>query len=898
MIVTPNRADLATYLEMLFGYMEPGEENFAYAIALRGVGEKGTSGEGGFIEAQIVPPLQSQTQVDLILGHVQRWSAHKRASFIVPAAVAPSALSDNKATEDRILQFPTMCVDLDQGETEKALAHAVKYMGQASMVVHSGGITAEGHPKMHVYWRFSEPSSFVSRIAQARKQLALKLGGDAAFGRSTQVIRLPGSVYSKNGLERPCWIASQSSAEYESGENLQVIADMPAVEGIQLDTSKLPVTSQFYISAGGGLDFGAFKAAKGDLADDKPDIGKSLVSDIHEGGGPDGNRWGELSRVAGLYIKQARDGLIKMSDARGMSNAWMQLHMKPPYPPQKFETEFNKLVDVDARNHGPLIDGVVLPFARGGNPNKSPPDDMVEQQDGSFAAPLKLDDWDYSQWNDDQRPTRKFLVPGLIQMGKSVLLAAEGGAGKTFLLLDLAAKIAMHDASYLQSWCGMPLADDAGGTVAMVTTEDDEEEIKIRLSDILTKEQRARIKQRKTFKILPTINAGGAFALVERQRAQGPARVSERWKVVLDQLKTYDNLKLVIIDTLNTTLHGEENSATVINEYVQAAASVVCGEKKAALIITHHIRKPGANVKIYTADDMKAAIRGSSALIGAFRCVIGVWAAPDYKARLSQMGMQPKRGQLYNLSVVKANNPEMAYDMRALLRQPSGLLSDITEKEKVLVAGATNELSAWVVKAAEYAAEKMHPFSCKAMEKRPPNGRRHQLPPPLHALTERAIKTLVEKLIEDGRLVQCNPAGQKTYNYLDVPGGPLARADAAEDGTLYKVSGGKDFEPPDWLTAFAYHVAEQRIVATGKELDRTIKQGAKKPVEPRPASPFNPNRTEQQNVPPPLAAVASVNSEGPQAESAAVSPHHSGGACGAKSLMQFSPDCSNETKGL
>src|SRR3546814_14501453 len=48
----------------------------------------------------------------------------------------------------------------------------------------------------------------------------------------------------------------------------------------------------------------------------------------------------------------------------------------------------------------------------------------------------------------------------------------------------------------------------------------------------------------------------------------------------------------VIVDTLNATLHGEENSAAVIQEYVRAIAPI-CGELGAAFVVTHHIRKPG-----------------------------------------------------------------------------------------------------------------------------------------------------------------------------------------------------------------------------------------------------------------------------------------------------------------
>src|SRR3546814_11515198 len=63
----------------------------------------------------------------------------------------------------------------------------------------------------------------------------------------------------------------------------------------------------------------------------------------------------------------------------------------------------------------------------------------------------------------------------------------------------------------------------------------------------------------------------------------------------------------VIVDTLNATLHGEENSAAVIQEYVRAIAPI-CGELGAAFVVTHHIRKQGKE-PIRDLDDMRSEER-------------------------------------------------------------------------------------------------------------------------------------------------------------------------------------------------------------------------------------------------------------------------------------------------
>src|SRR3546814_20793929 len=66
----------------------------------------------------------------------------------------------------------------------------------------------------------------------------------------------------------------------------------------------------------------------------------------------------------------------------------------------------------------------------------------------------------------------------------------------------------------------------------------------------------------------------------------------------------------VIVDTLNATLHGEENSAAVIQEYVRAIAPI-CGELGAAFVVTHHIRKQGKEpIRDMDDIDRKSVVRG------------------------------------------------------------------------------------------------------------------------------------------------------------------------------------------------------------------------------------------------------------------------------------------------
>lgn len=804
------RGDIENYLDMLFGYVDFAGEQQGCIVA-RGVGEKGTPQEGVFRENEgIRGDLGREFIIEKIVGAAERWANHRIASFIIPAVMDLSCLEKGKAGDEATKWFTTLVVDIDKGDTDEKLKHAIRHLGQPSMVVGSGGTTDTGHPKRHLYWRLQEPSDKIELIAKSRKTLALKLGGDTSFGRMPQVIRIPGSIYGKNNVTKLCTIEARSLSEYDLEELLIAIDDMPYAPGVEEHVEAVIRDIVNFRIETGGLNFGAYHAAGGDTT--KSDVGRALVSQISEGGEVDRNRWSEFNKVAGHHIHAARVGSESMEEAKNNTEGWMKANMNPPWPPVRFETEWKSLLNVDIQRHGampipfkaaPLVSGV-LDLKPGGLGNHQL---------------LNLSDWAVDTWTDGARPEREFLVKGMILAGKPHLLAAEGGAGKTFLLLDLGLKVSTFQPGDESQWCGAPLL--SGGTVVMFTTEDDKQELQIRLFDI----DRARTRFRTAGRliIVPTINTGGAFPLVERTPGTGTPVRSKAWQAHLEQLEKIPDLKLVVIDTLNTTLHGEENNATVINEYIQAAAAPICGRLGAALIVTHHTRKPGANSKIYSADDMKNSIRGSSALIGAFRAVLGVWQAPDYEDRLVKLGQDAEEGRLYNFAVVKANNPEMIRDTRTLLRDRNGLLSDITDQERRAHADEAAHQEAWLIKAVEIAANEGHPFTVSGeagLSSLPPNGRRHQLPRALQSVSEKGLRALCGRLVSEQVLVKVNPKGKSAYKYLDVPNGALVR-NVGPDGKEYRVTGnGADFDPPHWEVEFAYDASMRRYVPRGTEKAR------------------------------------------------------------------------------
>ncbi|MCO5156689.1 MAG: hypothetical protein M9945_08025 [Aquamicrobium sp.] len=71
------------------------------------------------------------------------------ALFVAPGTV--SAPGDAKA--ESIVQTQVVLVDLDNGDIGAKRDHLVQHLGCPTLEVASGGVTAEGQRKLHLYWR-------------------------------------------------------------------------------------------------------------------------------------------------------------------------------------------------------------------------------------------------------------------------------------------------------------------------------------------------------------------------------------------------------------------------------------------------------------------------------------------------------------------------------------------------------------------------------------------------------------------------------------------------------------------------------------------------------------------------------------------------------------------------
>jgi hypothetical protein len=743
----PNSVDakaIEAHLRLLFGYEAEGY------VCLRGIGEKGTAREGVFREDIFLEPnvLGWPAFVASIIHHATRWGQHDVASFVVPCT-----LKADRGTAENCQTFRTLCADFDTGDTDAKLHWITLECGPPDMVVLSGGVTEEGKAKRHAYWSI-KPTEDVAKVVAVRDAIARKVGADIQFGfgvdgnpygRAHQPIRLAGSIHGKNGVRKPVRIEALVEDAYEG-------ADLATYAEVMERVVPSPWALAEKVAQVGAM----FRPEGGDMSD-------VLTTDVAAGAEGGETRWSAFTRVAGHYIHVARKGDMSIDEAKAAAEGWMLAHMDPPWPAGRFASEWQGLVRKDISGHGPF-------------PKPEAP--IAKPETGGILA------WAAHRWSLGASPKRQFLVDKLILAGKHHLLVAEGGAGKTFLCLDLALKISSPKPS--DDWCGQPITRK--GKAVIITTEDDQDELHIRLNDLDPDGSRRR-EAGDDLIILPTINTGGSFAVVEHDARTGEAKASRKWVELMDMLRQVKP-DVVVIDTLNSVLHGEENSATVINEFIRFA-SQISGELGSATIFTHHIRKQGEE-PIRGIDGMKAAIRGSSALPAAFRAVLGIWACADYDRRMTAMGLKPRRGSLWKLGVLKANNPEMYEGEKTLLRSESGLLVDVTANDSYSLVNLS-ERHAWLLAAITLAARAGHPYSNEG--KNAKSGlyrRRAELPPLLRQTGAHEFAGIVEELLMNKAVVVAASKGSKSKTWLDIPTGPIATDSAGAE-----LNAGA-YQPQDW----------------------------------------------------------------------------------------------------
>jgi len=247
-----------------------------------------------------------------------------RGLYVVPGTVAVAG----RAEQADIIETGVLVIDIDDGDVGAKREHLERHLGSSSLLVASGGVTADGHAKLHLYWRLTEAArgADLEVVRAMREAIALKAGGDTSFASLHQPIRIAGSIHGKHGQKAMVRILADSGIEYDLADLRAAVDAMPQLPGIDQGESK-------------NADRKAFTAR--DLA----------TRWIREGGVDGITRFDAISKVIGHWVRNARLGLCSLEAAWcavADHNATMIL---PPWDEARLRREFKAIAQRDDKNH-------------------------------------------------------------------------------------------------------------------------------------------------------------------------------------------------------------------------------------------------------------------------------------------------------------------------------------------------------------------------------------------------------------------------------------------------------------------------------------------------------------------------------------------------------------------
>ena len=333
--VSLNASDIASYLEVVFGYTSG-------LVPIRILAEKGMPSGPAWTEfADCGDGL-----LQALLRQARRAVAAERALYVVPGTVARRGT----AKADDILEMSVVLVDLDNGDIVANHAHLVKHLGAPTLEVASGGKTESGQDKLHLYWRLTEAArgDDVKRIARVRAAIAAKAGGDCSFDSPHQPIRVAGSIHSKYGRKSSVRIIARSRREYDLTEFEDAVSSMPP------SPTSLPV-----------------KALLAYPGRNSPHATDTMTQLTHEGGVDSLNRFQAISSVTGHWIRNVRNMRATLDGAWSALVDYNTAMIVPPWPEDRLRQAFDALIKRDIVNHGPLVSREDLPNGRSFAPDQS-----------------------------------------------------------------------------------------------------------------------------------------------------------------------------------------------------------------------------------------------------------------------------------------------------------------------------------------------------------------------------------------------------------------------------------------------------------------------------------------------------------------------------------------------
>lgn len=516
--------------------------------------------------------------------------------------------------------------------------------------------------RLHLWFKFHEPQTEESTIREANAGLVDHFGGDNKCVNPTRLMRVGGTVAWPKKPGRVAEMVQVKTIKTSFPVSPEQIFNVyPVTPQRTVNTGAMPGSTTR--ATGSGLD--------SRIIDGRDDYMSRLVTACilsfagKNGAWPtDQEVFDEAWPTYERNVKE-RDGVSLEQARRGKSAMVKKIRAKL----RLFE-------------HGrfPGIPTLESAVARGQEKIREH-EEKQDQNERSTAAnddtaaeqsdTLTLGDWIASKRFTGKAPEIEWLIEGIMQKGIPCLLAAMGGLGKSFTVLDLCLEIAGPPSISPRRILGGQVPER--GRCVFLTAEDSADSVHRRIEAVCTPEQLAATTDR--LMVVPMPNIGGPRALI----SDGKNGVSATpfYYELLEKLKAVPDLKFIGIDPLQAFVGADITSSPEAAQAMWTQFSSMAALTGATFMATHHMRKEGA-AAVKTLAQAREAIRGVTSIVDSCRMAYALWEADEdtAKAIAKHVDMEYETNLVIHGGVVKANDRETR-EITSFIRQDNGVLKDI-----------------------------------------------------------------------------------------------------------------------------------------------------------------------------------------------------------------------------
>jgi len=260
---------------------------------------------------------------------------------------------------------------------------------------------------------------------------------------------------------------------------------------------------------------------------------------------------------------------------------------------------------------------------------------------------------------------QKFLVEGLIPIGKPGILAAVGGVGKSLSVIQLALAVACGG-----RWWGKNVVER--GNTVIFCAEDDLMEIHRRLDllDPLGK----RFNSSHEVYVFPVPEQKEPMILL---REEGITPIAQE---LVEELQAIPNLKLVCFDPLQAFTTGNVSSSNEAGQLWGSYCANISARLGCSTLTIHHLNKGALANDSDDAMSHRAEIRGASSITDSVRWAIAMWLASveDCERICEEQRVKYERMNVVKAALVKSNSGNVDYTTKTLFRK-DGVLEPLEE---------------------------------------------------------------------------------------------------------------------------------------------------------------------------------------------------------------------------